>query len=86
MLRARTKTGRVAGGLSGNYSTSYALTQLRDGQLHAMPQSYDVDFDIRGLKVQFGNLFNGNKLLGEPENTTAAIFPFLTVSLDTILR
>jgi hypothetical protein len=38
---------------------------LQDGELHAIPNSYDVDFDIRDLKAHFGNLFNGNKLLGE---------------------
>jgi hypothetical protein len=56
---------RVAGGLSGTYTTNYTLTRLEDGEIHAMPQSYDVDFDIRDLKAHFGNLFNGNKLLGE---------------------
>ncbi|PNF31887.1 hypothetical protein B7P43_G07893 [Cryptotermes secundus] len=55
-------------GLSGNYSTNYTLARLRDGQLHAMPQSYAVDFDIRGLKVHFGNLFKGNRLLGNSIN------------------
>jgi hypothetical protein len=55
----------VADGLRGNYITNYTLTQLEDGELYAIPDTYDVEFETQGMKVNFRNLFNGNKLMGE---------------------
>jgi hypothetical protein len=33
--------------------------------MYAIPQTYSVDFAMNNLHVQFDNLFNGNKVLGE---------------------
>jgi hypothetical protein len=42
-----------------------------------------VDFDIQGMAVQFDNLFNGNKVLGEwPQRSTAYITLSMIVKPD----
>lgn len=55
----------VPDGLRGNYSTNYTLTQSAGGEQHAVPLAYDVEYDMERMSLNFGNLFNGNKLLGE---------------------
>ena len=51
--------------MRGNYNTNYTLTQLADGEQYAVPVAYDAEFDMEKMTLNFGNLFNGNKLLGE---------------------
>lgn len=44
-----------------------------------------VDFDIQGMTVQFDNLFNGNKVLGEcPLRSTANVTLPMHVAPDPL--
>jgi hypothetical protein len=55
----------VADGLRASYATNYTLTQSDGGEQFAVPDTYDVEFDMQEVKFDFRNLFNGNKVLGE---------------------
>jgi hypothetical protein len=33
--------------------------------MYLVPQDYDLHFDPKTATIYFGNLFNGNKMLGE---------------------
>jgi hypothetical protein len=47
------------------YRTQCNLTQKADGKLYLAPVDYDMELQPQIMTTHFGNLFNGNKLLGE---------------------
>jgi hypothetical protein len=47
------------------YKTFCNLTEHSDGKTYVQPYDYDLAFDPKTGMMYFGNLFNGNKLLGE---------------------
>ncbi|XP_069681789.1 protein takeout-like [Periplaneta americana] len=51
-----------------NYKTEYKLVRRKDGEIYAKPTDYDLDFKPQNLIINFNNLFNGNKLLGDAMN------------------
>jgi hypothetical protein len=48
-----------------NYTTSYNLTTLEDGQVYLVLKDYHMILVPQNVKVYLDNLFNGNKVLGE---------------------
>jgi hypothetical protein len=57
--------GSVSDDLIVKYKTQCNFTKQANGKTYLTPLSYDMDFDPKLVKIYFGNLFNGNKLLGE---------------------
>jgi hypothetical protein len=57
--------GSVSGGLIAKYETQCNLTKKADGKTYLMPLDYEMEFEPEFVRLYFGNLFNGNKLLGE---------------------
>ena len=58
------------------YSNTYTLYQHDDGQQYLVLMDYHLDLVPENVTMHIGNLFNGNKVLGELEccvfeNTTA---------------
>nr|UES72773.1 ssp1 protein [Reticulitermes aculabialis] len=51
------------------YVTNYELKKLDDGEVHLMPYNYTGEFEPRRVTAKLGNLFNGNKVLGDNMNT-----------------
>jgi hypothetical protein len=55
--------------LSGDVVTKYKafcnLTKKSDGQTYLQPFDYELILEPKTASFYFGNLFNGNKLLGE---------------------
>jgi len=47
------------------YKTFCNLTKKSDGQTYLQPLDYELVAEPKKLVANFGNLFNGNKLLGE---------------------
>ena len=47
------------------YKTFFNLTKKSDGQTYLQPLDYELVLDPKKFVGNFGNLFNGNKLLGE---------------------
>ena len=47
------------------YKTFCNLTKKSDGQTYLQPLDYELEMEPKNLVAHFGNLFNGNKLLGE---------------------
>jgi predicted phage-related endonuclease len=63
---------------SVKYSTTYTVYQHDDGQQYLVLMDYQLDLVPEDIKIYMGNLFNGNKVLGELdccvfENTTTEI-------------
>jgi hypothetical protein len=46
------------------------MTKMGDGRMYLVPQEYELDFDPKTASIYFGNLFNGNKVLGESSSKT----------------
>jgi hypothetical protein len=57
--------GSVSGDLIVKYETRCNITKKADGKTYLMPIDYELEFDPKFARIYFGNLFNGNKLLGE---------------------
>lgn len=55
----------VSGGLIAKYETQCNFTKKADGKTYLMPLDYEMEFEPEFVRIYFGNLFNGNKLLGE---------------------
>jgi hypothetical protein len=49
------------------YTTTYTLYQHDDGQQYLVLMDYHLDFVPAKITFELGNLFNGNKVLGELE-------------------
>lgn len=47
------------------YKTFFNLTKKSDGQTYLQPLDYELVLDPKKFVGNLGNLFNGNKLLGE---------------------
>jgi hypothetical protein len=47
------------------YVTLFNLTKKEDGKTYLVPYDYDLSADPKKVTADFGNLFNGNKVLGE---------------------
>ncbi|PNF31891.1 hypothetical protein B7P43_G07892 [Cryptotermes secundus] len=60
------------GNLTAKYTTQCNLTKQGDGRTYLSPQDYDLEFDPKTASMYFGNLFNGNKLLGDAMNSFIA--------------
>jgi hypothetical protein len=58
-------TVSVSGDLKVTYETFCNLTKKADGNSYLQPYDYEMHFDPKKLTLYFGNLFNGNKILGE---------------------
>ena len=50
------------------YSTTYTLYQHDDGQQYLVLTDYHLDLVPANVTVHLGNLFSGNKVLGELES------------------
>jgi hypothetical protein len=57
--------GSVSGDLTVKYKTRCNFTKKADGKTYLTPLDYEMEFDPKLARIYFGNLFNGNKLLGE---------------------
>jgi hypothetical protein len=55
----------VSGDLKIKYKTFCNFTKKDDGKTYLQPYDYEMSFDPKSTVMHFGNLFNGNKLLGE---------------------
>jgi hypothetical protein len=51
---------------------------MDDGELYLEFSDYNVDFEPKNVVAKLGNLFNGNKLLGELRNFSVT---YVTVQL-----
>jgi hypothetical protein len=54
----------VSEDLTVKYSTICNFTE-KDGKMYLKPHDYELNLDPRNAKLYFGNLFNGNKQIGE---------------------
>jgi hypothetical protein len=50
------------------YTTSYTLHPHDDGQQYMVFMDYQLDLRPTGVSYEMGNMFNGNKVLGELES------------------
>jgi hypothetical protein len=50
---------------AAKYNTSYTLHPHDDGLKYLVLQDYHLDLVPGNITFDFGNLFNGNKVLGE---------------------
>ena len=50
------------------YSTSYTLHPHDDGQQYMVLKDYNLHLGPERLSIELGNLFHGNKVLGELES------------------
>jgi hypothetical protein len=57
--------GCISGNVTATYRTQCNLTKMEDGRTYLTPQDYDLELEPKTATLYFGNLFNGNKLLGE---------------------
>ncbi|GFG36383.1 hypothetical protein Cfor_06102 [Coptotermes formosanus] len=55
--------------LTIRYKASYELQKLDDAEVYMIFKDYDCDIIPQDVMCRLGNLFNGNKLLGEAMNT-----------------
>ncbi|PNF31888.1 hypothetical protein B7P43_G07892 [Cryptotermes secundus] len=59
-------------GLIAKYETQCNFTKKADGKTYLMPLDYEMEFEPEFVRIYFGNLFNGNKLLGDAMNSFIA--------------
>jgi hypothetical protein len=57
--------------VTAKYKTFCNLTQKSDGKTYVEPYDYELVLEPKKGVIHFGNLFNGNKLLGETHSTCA---------------
>ncbi|XP_046387346.1 circadian clock-controlled protein daywake-like [Ischnura elegans] len=55
-------------GVDVQYEFSCDTVEKSDGELYYAPTTNKVEYSAKNLNVQFENLFNGNKLLGDEMN------------------
>jgi hypothetical protein len=51
--------------VTAKYKTFFNLTKKSDGQTYLQPLDYELVLEPKKLVAHYGNLFNGNKLLGK---------------------
>ena len=49
----------------GRCQLQHKLTEIANGEQYAVPDDYDVAYDMDETRVNFGNLFNGNTFMAQ---------------------
>jgi len=74
-----TLTLSLAENVTFKYTAFFNLTKKSDGQTYLQPLDYKFVLDLKRGSCYFGNMFNGNKLLGEID-----VLQFINTAVNSV--